>query len=398
MNQILYRKEIEDIKDSGYLSKDINITDALIENFYNEILKDDEKMILKLAFSEHPVQEDLDKLLKIWDIEVKGSAKSLMLAYIMKMYPEMKFTTYEEPRLKGLLNFFKFNNLGKIAHYKKIVKVLNNAGIVPMILKGGAMKFLRPELPRIMGDIDILVPEKDFIKSADLACTIGYTYSKVDVHAIDLHKPDSEEGILDIHKFIYMETGHEKKLLKNLYKRAEEKDVFGVKSLVPSNEDMLFISLVNLARNLRNKTSQAGLIFTIFDCKFLQNSKPDFDWNIVIENAKLTHTEVQLNFALKFIKQIAENILPENISNGKLFEKETQEYSNMVMYNRFYLEDLRTKCRALKFGQLFKEPKLIGEYIKIKTKYFALKLIRKHPVLIEKLIKDLKTRNYSFQN
>ena len=105
-----------------------------------------------------------------------------------------------------------------------------------------------------------------------------------------------------------------------------------------------------------------------------------------------------MNFALKFIKQIAENILPENISNGKLFEKETQEYSNMVMYNRFYLEDLRTKCRALKFGQLFKEPKLIGEYIKIKPKYFALKLIKKHPVLIEKLIKDLKTRNYSFEN
>lgn len=50
-----------------------------------------------------------------------------------------------------------------------------------------------------------------------------------------------------------MGTGHERKLLKNLFKRSREENVFGVKTLIPSNEDMMFISLVNLARNLREK-------------------------------------------------------------------------------------------------------------------------------------------------
>ena len=195
-----------------------------------------------------------------------------------------------------------------------------------MILKGGAMKFLRPELPRIMGDIDILVPDNVFMKSAKIACSLGYVFYDIYSHSIDIHKPDSDSGVLDIHRFIFIGTGHERKLLKNLFKRSREENVFGVKTLIPSNEDMMFISLVNLARNLREKTSQAGLIYTIFDCKFLQESKPDFDWEIVKENARLTKTEVQMNFAIKFLMRISKNIFPEALQSDVLFEKETIEY------------------------------------------------------------------------
>ncbi len=389
MAQVLYKKEIEDIKSSGYLKRNRNITDALIENFYNEILKDNEKKLLKLAFSNRVIQEDLDELLKIWDIEVKGSAKSLMLAYIMKMHPDMKFTAYEEPRLQGLLKFYRYKNLDIISHYGKICRALNNAGITPLILKGGAMKYLRPELPRVMGDIDILVPEKDFMKSANVASELGYTYSKVDIHAIDLHKPNTDEGVLDIHKFIYMETRKEKNFLSSLYKRARLENVFGTQSFVPSNEDLMFIALVNLAKNLRNKTSQAGLIFTLFDCKYLQETKPDFDWNIIKENAIKTGTEVQLNFAMKFLMKIADDIFPKSISESIFFEKETIEYSNMVMFNRFYMEDLRSKCRSLKLGSIFTDWDVFKNYIRLKPKYFLLKQLIKHPKLIEFCIKDL---------
>lgn len=394
--QVLWKKEIEEIKDSGYLRNDISITDALIENFFNEILYPTDKALLQLAFSKNPTQEDLDNLLKDFDIEVKGGSKSLMLSYFMKRHPELNFTAYEGPRLKGLLNFFRFKNLKTIAHFTKIGRELNKNGITPMILKGGAMKFLRPDLPRVMSDIDILVPEKNLLKCAKLAEPLGYWWEKVDIHAIDLHPNGSEEGALDVHKFIYMETGFEKVLLKGLYKRARNVNAFGVNALIPSNEDLLFISLVNLARNLRNKTSQAGLLFTLFDCKFLMESKPDFDWEIVIENAKKTKTEVQMNFAIKFIEKISAEVLPNEIKNDKLFEKETKEYSNMVMYNRFYLEDIRTKCRAMKIGDLINNPREIIDYVSFKPKYFMLKLIRKHPKLIEIFIKDLKTRQYDF--
>ena len=105
-----------------------------------------------------------------------------------------------------------------------------------------------------------------------------------------------------------------------------------------------------------------------------------------------------MNFAMKFIEKISSDVLPKELQENKLFEKETNEYSNMVMYNRFYLEDLRTKCRAMKFGNLFKNPAGIVDYIFLKPKYALLKSIRKHPILIELFIRDLKTKKYEFEN
>lgn len=376
--QILWNKEIEEIDKSGYLNKKISITNALIENFYHEILAEEEKELLKLTFEENPTQENLDKLLGDWDIEKKDASKSLMLAYFIKRHPLLKFTSYEEPRLKGLLNFYRFRNLKTIAHYTKIGKTLNKQGIEPLILKGGAMKYLRQELPRVMNDIDIVIPEKDFTRCADIISSLGYTYEKIDIHSIDFHDKNGE-GTVDLHKFVYMGTGYEKNFVEGLFKRARYETVFGVKSLVPSAEDMMFIALVNLAKNLRDKTSQAGILYTVFDCKFFLETTPNFNWNIVKENARKTKTEVQMNFAIKFINKLASNILPEN---DLPFEKETNEYSQKVMYKRFFLEEIRTKCRAMKFKEVIKNPKQWGEYLVLKPKYIILKSFRNHPRLI----------------
>ena len=141
--QILWNKEIDEIKNSGYLENNLSITDALIENFYNEILTESDKKLLQLSFLENPSQEDLDNLLKNWDIEAKPASKTIMLSYFMKLHPDLKFTSYEEPRLKGLLNYEKFKNMKIIAHFKKIGRELNKNNIKPLVIKGGAMKFLR---------------------------------------------------------------------------------------------------------------------------------------------------------------------------------------------------------------------------------------------------------------
>lgn len=388
--QGLWKKEIEEINKSGYLNSKLSITDALIENFYREIMKPEERRFLQMAFEENPSQKELDKLLNIWDIEVKGSNKSLLLSYVMKRHPELKFTNYEGPRLVGLLKYYRFQNLKVISRFSAIGKKLNENGIIPIIFKGGLMKHLRPELPRVMGDIDIIVPNKDFIKSAKIGVGLGYEYDKIFTHSVDLHEKDSKEGVVDIHRLIYMDTGRENNFIKPLFHRAQRASVFGVECLIPSYEDLTFITLVNLARNLRDKTSQAGLLFSLFDCKFFIENKPDFDWEIVKQNAKKTGTQIQINFAIKFIDKISKNILPDTIKNNVLFEKETNEYSNTVMYNRFYLENIRAKCRKMKLDEVLKTPAKWNEYLLFKSKYIMLKTLRNHPKLIEFFIKDLR--------
>lgn len=390
--QGLWNKEIENIKSNGYLSKTLDITEALIVNFINDIMKDEEKTLIKMFFNPNVNQEELDELLKSWDIEVKHVAKNLLLAYFMKYHPDLEFNAYTKPRLVGLLNNIRFKNVKIVSHYVKIGKLLNENKIVPMILKGGAMRHLRPDLPRIMNDIDILVAEKDFLKSAFLAKQIGYSYDKIDIHSIDLHDKEGK-GALDIHKFIYMGGKNDKKLLKDLFKRATKQDVFGIETLVPCNEDMLFVTLNNLARNLRDNTSKAGLLYSIFDCHYLINSKKDFDWNIVRNNAKITGTQIYINFAMNFINKLTPYVFGGQ--NKLLFEKETRNYSLCVMYKRFYLEDIREQTRKMKLKGMFKEYSLL-DYLKIKPKYFMLKQLIGHPLLIHLFIKDIKTRHYNF--
>lgn len=371
----------------GQLSVE-NIPDMLIDGFKRELMSKNDENLVNFIFSPDPTQEKLDKFLSKWDIEVAGSAKALMLAYFMKLRPELKFNDYTAPRLKGLLNYYKFQNMKLFSHFTKICHKLKSQNIDFMILKGGAMKCIHNEFPRVMGDIDILVKEKDYEKARHIAEEMGYR-CEWDIHSVDIHPKDSEEGIMDIHRYILMNTGCERNINEDLFNRARVENVFGIKTYVPCNEDMLFIALVNMTRNLRNKTSWNGVLFTLFDVQYLINSKPDFDWNIVINNARKTKTEMQIFFATKFINKIVPNLLPEKFQENSLFDKEVNDYCTLLMYQRFFLWNMKQKSHALKFKDIFKSFKNFGDYIRLKPKYFILKLFifRKNPKMARIILK-----------
>ena len=275
-----------------------------------------------------------------------------------------------------------------ISHYIKICHELQKENIEVLIFKGGAMKYLRPEFSRVMGDIDILVREKDYEKAGQIALKMGYDCD-FDIHSTDLHPKDFDEGIMDIHKYIYMDTGCEKSINDDLFKRARKEKVFEIETFVPSNEDLLFISLVNLTRNLTNKTSWHGVLFTLFDVKYLLESKEDFNWDIVIENVKKTKTQLQFCFAVKFINKLVENLLPEKLQKDKLFEKEVNNYCTLLTYQRFFLWNMKQKGHNLKIKDIFNSFDNFKQYLKLKPKYFILKLslFRKNPAMARMILK-----------
>jgi hypothetical protein len=139
-----------------------NISDLLIEGFKNELMSKNDENLINMIFEQNPKQKELNSFLEKWDIEVAGGAKALMLSYFMKLHPELEYSEYVGPRLKGLLNFYKFQNMKLISHYTRICNELKKKNIIPLIFKGGAMKHLRPEFSRVMGDIDVLVREEDY--------------------------------------------------------------------------------------------------------------------------------------------------------------------------------------------------------------------------------------------
>ncbi len=180
-------------------------------------------------------------------------------------------------------SYYRFHNLELIAQYRKIVCRLNDIGIVPLVMKGGAMKHLRPELPRVMGDIDVLIADKKQFKQAmDIAASMGYTLSEAR-HLVDLYKAGTEQGVLDIHRYIDDCCSDYDKFNQAILSRAKEENVFGTRSLVPCNEDLVFIQLLNLGKNLAEYSSISGIMYVIFDLAYL-TAKADFDWKIVQEN------------------------------------------------------------------------------------------------------------------
>jgi hypothetical protein len=349
---------------------------SLIEAFYNELVSQEDQKLLELAFAKKINQEQLDNFLKDWDIEKYGEGKSMMLSYVMKTNPQLKFSNYEKPRLEGLLKYHRFHNLKLISHYNKIVKALNQENIFPMILKGGAMKHIRPDLSRSMGDIDILILEADLEKSREICKNLGYE-EEVHNHSIDLHLPNSKAGTVDIHKYIDLETDYNKDFLKDLFSRGKKEKIFGSEAFIPCFEDLLFLGMINLARNLNNKTSLGGILYSLFDFKYLIENKTDFDWDLVLKNIAATKTHIQALLAIKFVNRIIPEILPKSLINNNKINKKFTKYCDRIAFNHFFFNDFRQKYKHLNIRDAVKNFENMKYYLVKKPQYFLVKRVVK---------------------
>ena len=106
------------VKNTVNTNNKVSIADVLIDRFYEELISKPDKELLKLAFSRNPTQADLNDFLTKWDIEVAGGNKALILSYFMKEHTDLKCTDYEQPRLEGLLRFYRFHNLKCAINFK----------------------------------------------------------------------------------------------------------------------------------------------------------------------------------------------------------------------------------------------------------------------------------------
>ena len=341
--------------------------DRLVNRYISSLLTPNDLKLLNLIFSQNPTQEQLDEFLPTYDIEVAGSYKVLLLSYFMKMLPHLRFTTYETPRLKGLLNFYRFQNLELISKFVKIGRIFKENGIKMMVLKGFAMKCLRPDLPRAMGDIDILTFGRDFVKAYEIIQKMGYRMA-LEPHSIDVHEPDSEAGVLDIHRWVNIDNGKGQILNKYLLKRARQTKIGGLNVLIPSNEDLFFLALINLSKNLRDNTSKASTLYVLFDCKYLLE-QPNFDFDIVAQNAKITRTEGFVGFGIKFINTIIPNLIPQKIDKDG-----ARKGCIEILYMR-YFRALQVIVRKIKFNFIFKHKISLLAYARIKIYYKFCKYI-----------------------
>lgn len=355
------------------------VFDTVVEHLYQNFITADEQAFVDLFIKPDLSQAELDDFLNSWDIEQHGADTALLLAYVMNEHPKLKFNDYTAPRLSGVKNYFRFKNLNRIAEFKKFVCALNEKGIAPLILKGGAMRHLRPNLPRVMNDIDILLKDMNAYKQAlKIAENMGYRPVTAE-HSTDLYKADNEGG-LDIHWCMDYFIKNRDELTADFFKRSQKQQVFNSECLVPAKEDMLFLLLFHLAKNLRSSSCISALPYTVFDLKYLTSF--DIDWSVVLENIKKTDSGVMILTAVKFLNKLVPGLIDEKIFEDNEFELKLRKTLLCDVFFARYVFDVKYACKGLKLLPSLKTFSGFKAYLKNKGQHFITKRMVKSDALV----------------
>ncbi|MDR2726961.1 MAG: glycosyltransferase, partial [Deltaproteobacteria bacterium] len=177
--------------------------ERIIAKMCRQYVSPADRALLDTVFAAEPTQAMLDECLRVCDIEEIGAHKSLMFSYLMREHPELRFSEYAAPRLRGLISYFRFANVDTLRHFSRIGKALNAAGIPMLIFKGAAMKILRPDLSRPMGDVDILIPPERMNEAVSLCRKLGYHDARDGaLHAVCIRAADGKDAV-DIHQAVF---------------------------------------------------------------------------------------------------------------------------------------------------------------------------------------------------
>ena len=360
----------------------IEILREIIKNLFVNYISKDEQTLLRLAFKKDLHQEELDNFLASWDIEAHGADKALVLAYIIKHHPHLKLKGDLAPRITGVKNYYRFQNMRLLAQYQKVVKELNRQNIFPLIIKGGALKHMRPDLPRIMNDIDILFKTpKEQQTACNIAKNMGYKLTKA-AHSVDLHQKENNDGFLDLHWCMDASIHDPLKLNQEIFSRAKKQEIFNTATYLPEAEDLLFITLFNLAKNLKQASCISGIIYTAFDIVYLTQS-PSFNWDIVIKNIKQTRTSVSMFLAINFINRICPALISKDLINKETFQAELQRQLRYDTFYARYVFDVKYTCKKLKLLPSLKTLSAFKYYLKNKTFHFITKRFIRSDTLLK---------------
>ncbi|MDR2056386.1 MAG: nucleotidyltransferase family protein [Desulfovibrio sp.] len=349
----------------------------VIAVFRDQYVTPADRVLLNTVFADGPTQESLDECMRVCDIESLGAGKCILLSYLLHDHPELRLSDSDGPRVNGLITYFRFANMKVLAHFSKTGKAFNRAGIPMLLFKGAAMKVLRPDLSRPMGDVDVLVPKARMDEAVRICEGLGYLhYREESRHGVDFHT--EAESAVDVHHSLFDPPGDARAFQDNLFARAAPRRAFGVDFLLPCREDLCFLVMTNFTKNLREHTTLGGLYYALCDCRFLQKDKKDFDWAIVRKNAADSGKELEVRFAAEFMNAVVPGTVPD--ADRRLpAGRDMEDFCNRIVFEEEYLRKRQRACQAIRVVDLKNRPWHFGKRI---LKFLLMKKLRRVPAFV----------------
>lgn len=289
---------------------------------------------MTLLFEGEITQDDIKVLTDGMDVDTASSNYMLMLAYLGHRKGWKYFPDEMIPRFKGLYRYYHVRNSLGIPGLVKQVQALSQMGIPVMLIKGMAMKaYYAPNVPRLMADMDILVPEEKFGLAKSVLKAMGATIAHEEIHSIHVLNGTAS---LDLHKWFFKTNGEKG---TDLWERAIKINYQGVEVFVPSPEDMFIHILDTQSRNIILREGAMRRMKWLYDCRCVSLIKEEgLDWDFIAERAKQVSSMHRVRIMSLYFAHCFPNVIPENF-----FEKDIPEEAGYVDWLKSALKFEQTK-------------------------------------------------------
>lgn len=363
--------------------------EKLVDRFFTDIFRPADRRLVEFIFRQEPTQENVDSLLEDWDIEVAGGGKALALSYVAKRNPGLEFGAYTGPRLLGMWNRARFDNLRLMANFGRIVKALNKAGIIPMVVKGGAIKMLNPGRPRIMGDVDIVVRVAEYEEACRIVQGLGYVEKGLRaLHSSDFVDARTGDGVVDVHQWLDIDCPYDhERFMSGLFDRAQRRKTQGGEVLLPSAEDHFFLLMMNLAKNISHKQTVQGILNSFFDSEVLMANEPSFDWSRVFADVRGTGSEPVYCTSIAFVKRLAPAILPDAALGDERMVRNFRRYAEQTYFWRHWKLPTWKIFRRISIKRVLFGRQSARLWFSIVPYYCLLKLVDGHPMAVSAFLR-----------
>ena len=173
-------------------------------------------------------------------------------------------STEQTAECKAILQTYKMQRMQKIPAMAKVFKLLNENGIIPVLLKGAAMMCCyAPDIPRMMGDIDFWIRPEQFDKAVSLILDNGFEY----VNDTGYHVAAASKYLdMDIHRYIYKNGGD---VDSGIFERLIRMPFLGAEVAVLPPEEMLLHQLANRGRDLSFHIHENRHLKWVVDCWYI---------------------------------------------------------------------------------------------------------------------------------
>lgn len=297
-------------------------------------LTDREKILLSFLFSSSNTEEDINTLTCGLNIDKENENYILLLSCLGLKTDWQYFPKNIIANLEAIHKFRQAKNIFKINWLIEKIKILNQANISVMLLKGLALKYYyAKDYPRIMSDFDIAVPEEKYDKAIKLLVDDKSIYSG---RSAAYHSEIESDGRrLEVHRWIFKNNGERN---TDIWERSQQINFFGTKVYVMCPQDMFIHQLDNRCKDIFNGVFRNRRINWIFDCRNIYRFFDKFDIQEMYSRAEQFCSLYSVRYMLPAFSEIFPDLIDKT------------EIETKFPYHQKYNLWLK---RNIRFGNLF---------------------------------------------